>query len=524
MPAAPRAPRAPRSAAALAAAAAAAAGLPRIAASAAAALVGAHAFQPREEALYELAKRDAGLLPLVRELERALGRRSRHFLRARLRRELPLLAQIEEELAAHFGAPAASAAGNAARAAAAAEAAQGELRRGAPALPPAAAAAVARSIAQAAAQRHGVRSEARALDAFARDLGAGAEVGRRNSAALARVFLDDAGVGAAAAASGGGARSGGGDSGAGGAACGGLAPALAAAPLRGYLLTGRVDGYDEARDCVVEVKTRSAAADWACAPPRGAPAHDVIQVRCYLEMARFRQEREREREREREAAALRGAAGGAGAAATGPAPASRARRRVAPPLVSAAPALVAAAAEAAEDPVAALRALARGDAGAGASMAQLVEQFAFAPAEAAEAGFSAPGVSGAPGAPGSPFAAPGEARRRVTLVLRDAGEWARIHRGLLAACDDLRRLRADAAFREAVVRAATLPVAAEGAGSGGRWGGGGGGRGGGGGGADFGLLSFGRGFGDADGEAEEGEGGGGAEDDGGDEGAFFRPR
>ena len=40
--------------------------------------------------------------------------------------------------------------------------------------------------------------------------------------------------------------------GAGGAGAGG-----AGAGVRGFLLTGRVDGYDEARDCVVEVKTRS---------------------------------------------------------------------------------------------------------------------------------------------------------------------------------------------------------------------------------------------------------------------------
>jgi hypothetical protein len=78
-------------------------------------------------------------------------------------------------------------------------------------------------------------------------------------------------------------------------------------------------------------------------------------------------------------------------------------------------------------------------------MGQLVEQFAAGPAGHEPAG-------------AGEIAAAGAAQRRVTLVTRDAAEWARIHSGLLLACDDLARFALDAAFREEIVRAATLPV------------------------------------------------------------------
>ena len=126
-------------------------------------------------------------------------------------------------------------------------------------------------------------------------------------------------------------------------------------------------------------------------------------------------------------------------------------------------------------------------------MGQLVEQFAAGPAGHEPAGAGATGAAGV-------------AQRRVTLVTRDAAEWARIHAGLLLACDDLARFARDAAFREEIVRAATLPVSL--AAERGDFGGGGGG----GFSGAFGIVGEGE-------EEEEGEGGA---DERGGESAFWR--
>jgi hypothetical protein len=376
---------------------------------------------------------------------------------------------------------------------------------------------VARAIAQAAAQRHGVFAEARSLDAFA--AGTGVEVGRRNSAALARIFL------AAPAAAG--------------------AEYAAGAAPRGYLLTGRVDGYDEARDCVVEVKTRSSSADWGLPAPSsasssaaaaaamggasasaggagagaeraferaGPAAHDIVQVRCYMEMARFRQERERAARE---------------ASQAGPAAAGNAlRRRRAAAAGEAVPAPPAGAASGGDGLEALLVSL--DDARAGAAMGQLVEQFA---ADGDDDGDGNGNSSSAGNGAGSAAPAGAAARRRVTLLLRDAREWAPIHAGLLAACADLQRFGKDAAFRESIVRAATLPVSLAG-GEGldsGSWAmagaglGSGPGAGAGDGNGAFDDLSFGAGFSASFAGAEAAaEGAEAAEGSEGDEGDIFR--
>jgi hypothetical protein len=199
-----------------------------------AALIGKHSYTPRAEALYELCKTVPSTAHRVRAAEAELGRRSRHYVRS-------LLLQHDRDLAARL----ATYAEQLERAASREEAADMTLAftdqasalllaRGH--VDAATAPQVAHSAARLVAQQRGVRREARSVEAYVESRPHRPVITQRNTENLRFAFPS-------------------------------------------FLLRGRMDGYDAATRTIVEIKTR--ATDLRAGGP---PEHDVIQVRCYMEL------------------------------------------------------------------------------------------------------------------------------------------------------------------------------------------------------------------------------------------------
>lgn len=221
--------------------------IPRLAASSVAALIGRHTYTKREEALCDLAKKfSPESLAIVRSWESRLQRRSRHYLRAQLSRSLPRLNEIADDLTLAYREPDARSSSNAELAERAVEEAHALIQIKAPYLPFRTGREISRAVTQTAAQRHGVYQEAASIDRFAED--SGVIVTQRNAQRLIRNFFGSDVI----------------------------KPA--------YILSGRIDGYDEKENCIVEVKSRSSERD-PYENGGGEPLmHDIIQLRCYLEM------------------------------------------------------------------------------------------------------------------------------------------------------------------------------------------------------------------------------------------------
>lgn len=76
--------------------------LPGISAGAVAGLIGRHQYQPRHEAVYEWCKKQKELSGRVRAIENELGRRSRHFFAQRAKEQHRHLQEMAVETAKHF--------------------------------------------------------------------------------------------------------------------------------------------------------------------------------------------------------------------------------------------------------------------------------------------------------------------------------------------------------------------------------------------------------------------------------------
>lgn len=222
--------------------------IPRIAASSVAALIGRHTYTKREEAICDLAKKfSPESLAIVRSWESRLQRRSRHYLRAQLTRSLPRLNEIADDLTLAYREPDARSSTNSELAERAVEEVHALIQRQAPYLPVRTSREISRAVTQTAAQRHGVYQETASIDRYSED--SGVLVTERNAQRLLRNFFKAGDI---------------------------IRPA--------YILSGRIDGYNEKENCIVEVKSRSSERD-PFENGGGEPLeHDIIQLRCYLEM------------------------------------------------------------------------------------------------------------------------------------------------------------------------------------------------------------------------------------------------
>jgi len=105
---------------------------------------------------------------------------------------------------------------------------------------------ISRAVTQTAAQRHGIYQETVSMERFVED--SGVTVTQRNAQRLLQNFFQ-------------------------------LDGSVA------YTLSGRIDGYDEKDNCIVEVKSRSSERNpFENGGNSEALSHDVIQLRCYMEM------------------------------------------------------------------------------------------------------------------------------------------------------------------------------------------------------------------------------------------------
>jgi hypothetical protein len=221
--------------------------IPRIAASSVAALIGRHTYTKREEALCDLAKKySPETLSIVRTWETRLQRRSRHFLRAQLSRSLPRLNEITDDLTLAYRHPEARSSSNSELAERASNEIHALIQKQAPHLPFRTGREISRAVTQTAAQRHGIYQETVSMERFVQD--SGVFVTQRNAQRLLQNFFQLDGTVA-------------------------------------YTLSGRIDGYDEKDNCIVEVKSRSSERDpFENGGNSEALFHDVVQLRCYMEM------------------------------------------------------------------------------------------------------------------------------------------------------------------------------------------------------------------------------------------------